>query len=1304
MTNLRRFVFLAVALAAAPWCAGETPATSPAKNGKPASAFTSAAATTLGGVTLSAEASRHYAQAQDALAHNEFQKALELLCKACLAAGNSPWAELYLEEISAVLPWCRDPKPFLRVVEHARGDGKVAPHVSDLVRRHHGAWLAPRGEWAAAAETLKPLGHITRWALAGPFDNRDKAGFATAYDPENGVDFTQALAGRNRRVRWFQNTAVSYDGRMDLAEVFEPRTHVVAYAVTFVKAEQPGWRVLRLGCAGACSVWVNDARAGAVSDYNDFGADKLVVPVHLRKGWNKILLKTGVVEETAWAFVLRLCRPEGGAAPGLIADSSPEALAAYREQQQAAPADAPPPERCALGLLPLVDAALKTAPDDVALLAARAMLLDARHAGDKENPEAPKVMAGAAALAPDRADLWLRLAAILPGANEARQAAETAQRLDPALPAVVTMLATLAGKSRQTLVAADYARQCRARFGLERMGTCAMLLADALAGPPPSLKPDEEDDNARSWRDSATTGMNCRAEAWRLMRAFTEQHPYVPEGWVRLADLEESLTGRRAVLQKALSACGGGVRLRELRAVELNAMGREADAAGVLVAGLAGRPFSVTAVVAAAKQLERAGDAARAAQILNDARGWAPENPELLGALARAADRAGKKTEAAELCREILRLRPNSPQTSEYLAVLDTRGEGVSKFYAPYAIALADLAIPGADAYPRDNVLNVLNQEVVRVADNGTASRMVHRVVKLLRPEGLRERGLTQHSIFYDHERQVVDVFHAAVITADGREVSRAEIRDHPANMSASTEGAERIMIYQEYSVKEVVFRDLEPGAMIDLRYTIRDTGGNLYGDYFATLFYLSDDQPTLKSQFVLDCPRGLNIQTRTFNTTVQAVPLESGDARRDVLKWELNNTPGIAYENGMPPVVDRLAMLQVTTMRSWQELGAWYWNLAQDQLAATPEMRAAVEQITRGCKTPRDKLRAIHDWVIVNIRYLGIELGRYGFKPHRAGETFKALYGDCKDTAALLVAMLRVAGIEAKLVLIRTVNSGAVPSDSLALPNLFNHCIAYVPALDGQDYWVDCTTDFYRLGEVPWADQEAQVLVVDAKGGTFTRVPPAAARENLVEQTFAASVQRSGAALLSLHDIRHGQFAPMYRQLAETPGQFERFMKNYAARRFNGAEVAALELAPRQDQGPMWMKVSLKVPALATQSGERLALPASLDPLTLSPRHAVESARTHDLELFFPWARKTEIVYELEKGLAFAALPEEAAISEPFGKYSRTLVRDGSKLTIREEFSLEQHRISVAQYPAFKAFCNRVDSLSDQKVLLEAK
>ena len=195
----------------------------------------------------------------------------------------------------------------MKLIHDLISDKSTPPHLKSLAHREYGDWLMGRGKYSEATEEYQQLHYITQWMLAGPFDNRDNSGFVTAYEPETQIDFEKNVPGRNRAVNWFRPAAQPIDGKMSLAQLFEPHIHVIAYAVTFVKAETAGWSVARCGAAGALEFWVNGQKAGSIDDHNDWGDDKLAVPVYLEKGWNEVLVKSAVVEDTAWIFSLRFC-------------------------------------------------------------------------------------------------------------------------------------------------------------------------------------------------------------------------------------------------------------------------------------------------------------------------------------------------------------------------------------------------------------------------------------------------------------------------------------------------------------------------------------------------------------------------------------------------------------------------------------------------------------------------------------------------------------------------------------------------------------------------------------------------------------------------------------------------------------------------------------------------------------------------------------------------------------------------------------------------------------------------------------
>ena len=74
------------------------------------------------------------------------------------------------------------------------------------------------------------------------------------------------------------------------------------------------------------------------------------------------------------------------------------------------------------------------------------------------------------------------------------------------------------------------------------------------------------------------------------------------------------------------------------------------------------------------------------------------------------------------------------------------------------------------------------------------------------------------------------------------------------------------------------------------------------------------------------------------------------------------------------------------------------------------------------GKETDRDKIiELLLASLRSQIRYTGIEFGKGAIVPRSSRETLTRRYGDCKDQATLLVAMLRVAGIKAHVALLRT-------------------------------------------------------------------------------------------------------------------------------------------------------------------------------------------------------------------------------------------------------------------------------------------
>src|SRR5262249_8947057 len=148
----------------------------------------------------------------------------------------------------------------------------------------------------------------------------------------------------------------------------------------------------------------------------------------------------------------------------------------------------------------------------------------------------------------------------------------------------------------------------------------------------------------------------------------------------------------------------------------------------------------------------------------------------------------------------------------------------------------------------------------------------------------------------------------------------------------------------------------------------------------------------------------------------------------------------------------------------------------------------------------------------VTNTRYVALEFGIHGYKPYRVDRVLARRFGDCKDKASLIVAMLKVAGVDARLVLLRMRTLGGLTPEPASLA-AFNHAIAYVPALD---LFLDGTAEFHGTKDLPSADRVADVLIVEPQGGSrFFVTPEAKPEDNVSVLDLTVALKADGSAQL---------------------------------------------------------------------------------------------------------------------------------------------------------------------------------------------
>ena len=214
---------------------------------------------------------------------------------------------------------------------------------------------------------------------------------------------------------------------------------------------------------------------------------------------------------------------------------------------------------------------------------------------------------------------------------------------------------------------------------------------------------------------------------------------------------------------------------------------------------------------------------------------------------------------------------------------------------------------------------------------------------------------------------------------------------------------------------------------------------------------------------------------------------LEEKDGR-NIYSWNNKNVKEMIHESNMEDTGFIIHQYNMTTVEKWEVISRWYYDIVKPHMTPTTEIEKKVKEIIEGAKSREEKASKLFYWVARKIRYLGVdkETNRPGFEPHDVSYTFETRGGVCRDKAALLTAMLRIAGISSDVILI---SSGSRLNPEA--PRVwFNHAITVSYDEKGEPEFIFDPTNENTKDFLPKYEEDNSYLIASEKGETLRTTP----------------------------------------------------------------------------------------------------------------------------------------------------------------------------------------------------------------------
>jgi hypothetical protein len=505
------------------------------------------------------------------------------------------------------------------------------------------------------------------------------------------------------------------------------------------------------------------------------------------------------------------------------------------------------------------------------------------------------------------------------------------------------------------------------------------------------------------------------------------------------------------------------------------------------------------------------------------------------------------------------------------------------------------------------------------------------------------------------------EITEAATIKADGRRIPVA-----PEKILVSTlpNSSQLLMFEADVKLRTIVFPDVAVGDTV--HYATKEHNKVNPGPVGFNLIYIFP--PSMRFDNVeisLDVPEDMKIHNSVSGFYEK---VSTANGHRQII-WIKEPQAYRADEPGSTSPIDRDPRVIVSSYADQTAIGQKFLEGAAPKSEPTLDIRAIADEITKGIPDGKEQARAIFDWVTKNVRYMAIYLGDGGWVPHDANSILTAKYGDCKDHATLMRALLASKGIAADYALI-TVRPVYQAFD---IPfNYYDHVILYLPEFD---LYTDPTATYSSFQYLPDYEADKGVLRAGKNGVLAARTPVLRASTNRLIVKADMTLRADGTPIGTATTEASGPIATTLRQAmsqAALKGGDVFAKEQLSKQNWHGSGNIELPDAATDHKDTYMVKTSFDLTNRFFGNGpNKNAIP--IGPRLVSPQYTrplmfIHEKRTQDFICEAGTYEQT-IDIHLPDGQSLARVPQSFDVSAPLATYKSTYTMTGQLLHIERRF-----------------------------------
>jgi tetratricopeptide (TPR) repeat protein len=616
-------------------------------------------------------------------------------------------------------------------------------------------------------------------------------------------------------------------------------------------------------------------------------------------------------------------------------------------------------------------------------------------------------------------------------------------------------------------------------------------------------------------------------------------------------------------------------------------------------------------------------------------------------------------------------------------------------------VSLRDSRVDAAD-YPDADAVVILDESRRICLKDGYSYSDYALVIKILTDEGAQMFSTVETGINPYYSDYIVKAMRT--VKPDGQEIEA------------------------EMLLGRVAFKSLSAGDIIELHYGSSSWSAGDLNRQFWDSHMFKWQVPMLASRFILLVQWGAKFEWRLNNYSGDSSNVVTPVVLKEFKKyeWEMRSVEAVHDEPLLPPWRDGVPWLDISSVKSWQEINDWYYKLSDVPSRRDPVVAEKVDEVIAGVSGTDAQIRTLYDFVCNEVKYEDLLFQYSAFVPEEARRVLQAMYGDCKDKACLLRSMLAEIDVESYFVLVTPLSFGGTPY--LPSPR-FNHVVLAIPR--GNGYWfVDPTAEWMPPAEIPWSLKGAQGLLIRPGEPELVKLESA-----------SQSGVLAGAAMADADSVSPGSAAPVHTGCVRTKismvGEDDiRVTRHECVHDGNRIARVRSSLAGQSadEQAKLINQVlNLQVTGASIEDCRWQGLDSASDSIVCDYSFLVKGGVTRqgDLKVLrIPWDSRLGRVFgvmvadeereeplytynlrldetehttlAIPEGWRLLSLPESKYLSNSYGAYDFKYENRGSDLVANRRLAINRATVPAAEYSTFKQLIDGALKEQEAVVILQ--